>query len=128
MVKLWLSLVLIYLLVFTAAPVLASARPDKQAQTTDEIRAKIGRMGIGRRARVKIRLKNGTKLKGYLEQVGESEFVIKDNDRGASVLYGDVASVEENRGRATGKTIALWAGLGLGVLAALAAIGLAHAD
>ena len=130
MVKIWLSLLLVYLLVFTAAPVLASAQPDKQARTTGQVREKVGRLGTGERARVTVRLKNGTKLKGYIERVGENEFVLKDKDTGASlnVPYNDVVSIEENEGRSTGKKIAIWAGVGFGALLLLAAIGLAHAD
>ena len=47
MIKILVSLMLAYLLVFTAAPVLARARPDKQDESVEQVRTKIERLGIG---------------------------------------------------------------------------------
>jgi hypothetical protein len=129
MLKIWLSLVLIYVLVFTAAPVLAGSSRDKQAQTDAQIKAKIARLGVGRKARVTIRLKNGTKLRGYIEQAGENEFVLKDKDTGAPVrvLYEDVARVEDNRGRSVVKNIAIGTGIIGGIILACLALGYIYA-
>lgn len=128
MVKIWLSLLLIYVLVFTAAPVLAGSSPDKQAQTEAQIKAKVARLGTGTRASV--RLKNGTKLKGYIQQAGDTGFVLKDKETGAPVqlLYSDVAKVGDDKGRSLGKKIAIGFGIGFGALLALVAIGFATAD
>jgi hypothetical protein len=122
MVKIWLSLMLIYALVFTAAPVLAGS--SKEAQTTEQIKAKIARLGIGERARATVRLKNGTKLKGYIQQAGENEFTLKVKDTGAvvQVLYDDVARVEDNRGRSVVKNIAIGTGIVFGVMLAAMAL------
>ena len=124
MVKIWLSLVLIYVLVFTAAPVLAGSSPDKQAQTGEQIKAKVARLGVGKKARARIRLKNGTKLKGYIEQAGENEFVLKDTDTNAPVqlLYTDVARVEDNGGRSLVKNIAIGTGIVGGIMLAAMAL------
>jgi hypothetical protein len=115
MVKVWLSLMLVYLLVFTAAPVLAGSKADGQAQTPEQIKAKIGQLGVGAKARATIKLKNGTKLKGYVERSGESEFVFRDKETGtsASVLYTDVAKVDANKGHSTAKAIGIGAGIGV---------------
>lgn len=128
MLKIWLSLLLIYVLVFTAAPMLADTSQDKQAQTESQIKSRIARLGTGSRASV--RLKNGTKLKGYIQQAGDTGFVLKDKETGAPVqlLYSDVAKVLDDEGRSLGRKIAIGIGIGFGALLALAAIGLAHAD
>src|SRR5215213_3846838 len=125
MIKIWLSLLLVYVLVFTAAPVLAGSSPDKQAQTEEQTKTKIARLGTGERARVSVRLKNGTKLKGYIQQAGDTEFVLKNKETGAPVqlLYSDVAKVGDDRGRSLGKKIAIGFGIGFGVLLAMVAIG-----
>jgi hypothetical protein len=130
MVKIWLSLVLVYVLVFTAAPVLVGSPSDRQAQTLEQVREKIGRLGVSEKARVIIRLRNGTKLKGYIQQAGENEFVLNDKEMNAPVhvLYDDVARVEDNRGGSLRKKIGIGAVVFLGVMMTLAAIGLAHAD
>jgi hypothetical protein len=124
MIKILVSLMLAYLLVFTAAPVLAGARPDKQDESVEQVRTKIERLGIGEKARATVRLKNGTKLKGYIDQVRSDDFVLKDRNTGApvNILYSDVAKVESNRGHSTAKTIALGAAIGVGVV--LAVLGL----
>ncbi|HEX8773425.1 MAG TPA: hypothetical protein VF735_07430 [Pyrinomonadaceae bacterium] len=128
MIKIWLSLLLVYVLVFTAAPVLAGSARDKQAQTEEQIKTKVARLGKGSRASV--RLRNGTKLKGYIQQAGDTGFVIKDTETGAPVqlLYSDVAKVGDDRGRSLGKKIAIGMGIGFGALLALVAIGFANAD
>lgn len=130
MVKIWLSLLLVYVLVFTAAPALAGTLPDKQAQTEAQIKAKIARLGTGEGARARVRLKNGTKLKGSIQQAGDTGFVLKDKETGAPVqlLYRDVARVGDDQGRSPGKKIAIGMGIGFGALLTLAAIGFATAD
>ena len=130
MIKILVSLMLMYLLVFTAAPVLASARPDKQDESVEQVRAKIERLGIGEKARATIRLKNGTKLKGFIDQVRSDDFVLKDRDTGAptTILYRDVSKVESNRGHSTAKTIALGAAIGVGVVLAVLGILISSLD
>jgi hypothetical protein len=130
MLKIWLSLLLVYVLVFTAAPVLAGTRAKKQAQTVEEVKAKVARIGTGVKARVNVRLNNGTKIKGYIEQSGEQEFTVRDKDTGASVRvpYTDVAKVEERKGHSTAKWVAIGAGIGAGTLLAIIAITIAHLD
>ncbi len=113
MLKIWLSLVLIYVLVFTAAPVLARS----QTQSVEQIKAKVAQLGTGQKARATVRLKNGTKIKGYIEQSSDQEFTLRDKDTGSSVrvLYQDVAKVEERKGHSTAKWIGIGAGIGAGV-------------
>ena len=130
MLKIWLSLVLIYALVFTAAPVLAGTRAQEQAQSAEQVKAKVAQIGTGKKARATVKLKNGTKLKGYVEQSGEQEFVLRDKETGGPVrvLYTDVAKVEERKGHSTAKWIGIGAGIGAGALLAIIAITISHLD
>lgn len=130
MLKLWLSLTLIYLLVFTAAPVLARSRPGPQADSVEQIRMKLERIGTGEKARATVRLKNGTKHKGFIYQMGASDFILKDRKTLAPVqiLYSDVAKVESNRGHSTAKWIGIGAAIGVGAFLAIIGISLAHLD
>ncbi|HVG32276.1 MAG TPA: hypothetical protein VM911_04320 [Pyrinomonadaceae bacterium] len=131
MIKLWLSLTLIYLLVFTAAPVLARAKPGKQqADSVEQIKMKLERIGTGEKARATVRLKNGTKLKGFIYQMGASDFVLKDKKTLAptQILYSDVAKVESNRGHSRAKWIGIGAAIGVGAFLAILGISLAHLD
>jgi hypothetical protein len=131
MIKLWLSLTLVYLLVFTAAPVLARSKPpQQQADSVEQIKLKLERIGVGENARATVRLKNGTKLKGYIIQMGASDFVLKDKNTNAPVqiLYGDVARVESNRGHSRAKWLGIGIGIGVGVFLAIIGIAFTQLD
>ena len=128
MIKLWLSLTLVYLLVFTAAPVLARSRPRSQADSVEQIKMKLERIGVGEKARATVHLKNGTKLKGYIYQMGASDFVLKDKKTLAptQILYTDVARVESNKGHSRAKWIGIGAAIGVGAF--LAILGIAFSQ
>lgn len=130
MIKFWLSLTLIYLLVFTAAPVLARSKHGPQADSVEQIRMKLERIGVGEKARATIRLKNGTKLKGYIYQMGASDFTLKDKKTLAPVqiLYSDVERVESNKGHSKAKWIGIGVAIGVGAFLAIIGITLAHLD
>jgi hypothetical protein len=77
-----------------------------QAETLDDAqlvvktRASILRMGTGEKARVEIKLRDETKLKGYISQAGADSFTLTDARTGASstVAYSDVAQVKRTGG------------------------------
>jgi hypothetical protein len=122
MLKIMVSLVLIYALLFTAAPVLASSQAD--TQSTEQVKAKVEQIGTGERARANVRLKNGTKLKGYIQKAGDTEFVLNDKDKGTSttLLYSDVAKIERRKGHSTAKWVGIGVGIGAGAFLAILAI------
>ncbi|HEX8922809.1 MAG TPA: hypothetical protein VF766_15140 [Pyrinomonadaceae bacterium] len=130
MIRILVSLMLAYLLVFTAAPVLAGTRPDKQDESVEQVRAKIERLGIGEKARATVRLKNGTKIKGYIDQVRSDDFVIKDRNTGApmNILYSDVSKVESNKGHSTAKMLGIGIAIGVGVVLAIIGITISSLD
>ncbi len=130
MFKKWLSLPLTGLLVFIigARPVCAASQAGDDAQTTEQVKVKIVRLGIGEKARATVKLKDGTKLKGYISQAGENDFTIRDKktDAPTTVSYRDVAKVESNRGHSTAKHIGIGIGIGVGAFLAILAITFAN--
>jgi preprotein translocase subunit SecF len=125
MMKTLLSLFIAVLVVggTVSQPALAS-QGDRQVPTVEAVKSKIARQGIGSKAKVTIRLKNGTKVKGYVAQAEENDFVIRDRktDAPTTIRYEDVLKVEENRGHSTARNIAI--GVAVGVGAVLAVIGI----
>ncbi|MGI8917943.1 MAG: hypothetical protein ACR2H6_05015 [Pyrinomonadaceae bacterium] len=123
--KTFLSLLIAALMVSgtVSQPALA-AQSKSQAPTVEAVKSKIARQGIGSKAKVTIRLKNGTKVKGYVAQAGEEDFVIRvrKTDAPTTISYGDVLKVAENRGHSTARNIAI--GVAVGVGAVLAVIGI----
>ncbi len=77
--KTLLSLLIAALMVSgtVSQPALA-AQSKSQVPTVEAVKSKVARQGIGSKAKVTIRLKNGTKVKGYVAQAGEEDFVIRD--------------------------------------------------
>lgn len=130
MIKILVSLILVYLLIFTAAPVLASPRPGSQQQSVEQVRMKVAQLGIGEKAKATVRLKNGTKLKGFIDQIRSDDFVLKDRNTGApvNILYSDVAKVESNKGHSTAKMIGIGVAIGVGVVLAIIGITISSLD
>ena len=94
----------------------------------EEVKSKVARLGVGAKAKATIRLKNGTKVKGYIAQAGEDDFVMRNRktDAPTTIRYEDVLKVEDNKGHSTARNIAI--GVAVGVGAALAVLGLVIAS
>lgn len=110
-------------------PVLAS-QGKSQVPTVEAVKSKIARQGIGAKAKATIKLKNGTKVKGYVAQAGEEDFVMRDRktDAPTTIRYEDVLKVEENRGHSTARNIAIGVAVGVGAVLAIIGITIAHLD
>ena len=125
MFKKYLSLALVFLLanVLTAVPALAGPKSSGQAQSIEQIKTKLAKIGVGEKARATVRLKDGTKIKGYVAEVRDTEFVMRDRktNEPRTVSFQDVAKVESNRGHSTARNLGLGIGIGaaavLGILA-----------
>ena len=103
---------------------------DQQAALVEKVKVKIAKLGVGAKAKATIRLKDGSKTKGYIAQAGENDFVIRDRktDAPTTIRYADVAKVEENQGHSTARNIAIGVGIGVGALLLAIAISIAHLD
>jgi hypothetical protein len=129
MFKKYLSLALVALLanVLMAVPAFARARSSSsssQVQSVEQIKIKLAKIGVGEKARATVRLKDGTKIKGYVAEVRDTEFVIRDrktNDA-RTVSYQDVAKVESNRGHSTARNLGLGIGIGAAAVIGILAI------
>jgi len=115
------------LLVVTASQ---PATAQERGRTPEEIKIKIGRLGVGEKAKATIRLKDGTKTKGYIYRAGEEDFIIRDRktDAPTTIRYADVAKVGSNKGHSMARNIAIGVGIGAGALLAILAIAIASLD
>ena len=113
-----------------AAAVAAKTQLEKDAQTLEQVKVKVARLGVGDKARVTVKFKDGTKLKGYISQTKDSEFIVRDRKTDAPnvVLYRDVARVDSNRGHSTARNVAIGAGVGVGAFLTLIAVTIATLD
>jgi len=131
MFRTFLSLVLIGLLAqgLNAAPVTATQN-NTDAQSVEKVRLKLAKVGLGDKAKVTVRMKDGRKIKGFVTQAGASDFTIRDRKTGdpTLILYNDVSKVEDNRGHSTLRNVLIGVGVGVGAFLALIAITIAHYD
>lgn len=112
------------------APEVVGQQAVTEPSTLEKIKIDVNRLGTGDKARAKITLRNGTKLKGYIARQDEDSFVLRNRktDAPTTVLYADVVKVERNKGHSTARNIAIGVGIGVGALLAIIAIALAHLD
>jgi hypothetical protein len=113
-----------------AAAVVAKTQAERDAQTLEEVKVKVARLGVGEKARVTVKFKDGTKLKGYISQVKDEEFIVRDRktDAPTVVLYRDVARVESNRGHSTARNVAIGTAIGVGSVLTVLGLLLASLD
>lgn len=114
-----LSLVLSGALLFMlcATPnTFASSKEEKAAELAARVKADIAKLGTGPDARIAVKLRDKTKVAGFISQIGADSFVITDLKNGATTTV-PYPSVTQAKGKnlSTGATIAIAVGIAVGV-------------
>jgi hypothetical protein len=119
MFKQLISLLLISLLVNlgTAGITYAATETEKNVRFAGKVKTNIFKLGTGQAARVKVKLRDKTKLEGYISAADEKTFTITDLKTGAAttVDYPQVKSVKGNN-LSTGAKIAIGVGIAAAVI------------
>jgi hypothetical protein len=127
MFKKVLCLVLVGFLLGVAGvrPAYAGAREEKETRLAEKVKKGISKLGTGAAARVEVKLRDKTKLKGYVSEAGEDSFVIVDEKTSAisRVPYSQVQQVKGNN-LSTAAKIAI----GVGIILLPIAIALFYAS
>lgn len=114
MFKKALSLLLVGFLLSVAGGRLAYAGPreEKETRFAEKVKEGIAKLGTGEKARIEVRLRDKTKLKGYVSEAGANSFVIVDEKTSATstVTYAQVQRVKGNN-LSTAAEIALGVGV-----------------
>jgi hypothetical protein len=107
---------------FNAAPT-----PKDPVPQAEKIKMKVAKMGTGEKAKAKIKLRSGEKLKGYISSAGENDFVLTDKKSGktTTIAYADVDEVGKP-GLSQGTKIALIVVVAVVATAAILAIVVVH--
>jgi hypothetical protein len=97
-------------------PVAAFSNAEKEVRFAGKVKAGIEKVGSGHDARVEIKLRDKTRVKGFVSEIGENDFVVTDAKTGASnkVAYANVAQVKGNN-LSTGAKIGIGIGIGAGI-------------
>src|SRR4029079_17314929 len=89
---------------------------EKDTRLSKKVRAAVLELGTGQTTRVYIKLRDKTRLTGYITEIGESSFVVTDltSAEATTVSYPDVVQVKGNN-LSTGAKIAIAAAIIAGV-------------
>ena len=105
MLRRYLSLILVVLLIYTASAetVFAQSAAGPQASFAEQVKQNIQRLGVGREARVRVKLHDGTVLAGYVSQTGADSFTLIERRTNAptTVPYAQVKQISGGN-RSTG--------------------------
>ena len=123
MLKTFLAFFVSGLLLLAVAVQPANAATQNSAGT-EQIKSQVARLGVGAKAKATVRLNNGTKLKGYISQANEDDFVLRDRktDAPTTIRYADVAKVDSNKGHSMARNVAIGVAIGVGAVVATLAI------
>ncbi|HEY8185904.1 MAG TPA: hypothetical protein VIF64_07530 [Pyrinomonadaceae bacterium] len=110
-------------------PIAASSNPEKERRFTEKVRVGIEKLGVGRDTRVEVKLLDKTRLKGYISEINENDFVVTDVITGASntVAYADVRQIKGNN-LSTGAKIAIGVGVAVGLIVLISWLIATHRD
>jgi len=100
MFKTVLSLVLALFLfsVEGVTPAHADLTKEKETRFAEKVKEGISKLGTGAEARIEVKLRDTTKLKGYIVEASDESFVIADEKTSSTcrVAYSQVKQVKGN--------------------------------
>jgi hypothetical protein len=104
-------------------PATAKSKEEKQAQLTQKVKIEISKLGVGRDARVEVKLQDRTKLAGYISETKDDSFILTDPKTGAAtpVAYADVTQIKGHN-LSTGAKVAIGVAIGVAVVVIVLAI------
>ncbi len=120
--KLRISLLFMLAVLINSQFMLAQAKGGK---SPEQLKAEVLERGTGEKAKVKVKLRNGPEVRGYISNANQDTFDIHGkNGETVTLAYADVISVHKP-GMSTGVKIGIGAGVAALLIAAAAASALA---
>ena len=114
------------LLQAAALPAFGATSAEKEAKRAEKVRTQLAKLGTGTDARVRIQLRDKTKLEGYVSAADADTFSVTDGKgHTTAVPYQQVKKAQGNN-LSTGAKIAIGIGIGIGVLIIIALIAANH--
>lgn len=124
MLKKLLSFMLVGLLAQAAsAPAVARTLTSKESRFAERVREGVAKLGVGPQARVKVKLRDKTRLEGYVSEAREDYFVVADAKTGAAVNvpYPQVKQVKGHN-LSTKAKVAIGVGIAVAVIVVIAIV------
>ncbi|MGC2235295.1 MAG: hypothetical protein WA584_03990 [Pyrinomonadaceae bacterium] len=122
MIKKFTSLMLIGLLLNLALYSTAKANnTEKEARIALQVKNEISKLGTGEAAKIKVKLRDKTKLSGYVSEIGEDSFTVIDKQTGnaTQISYTQVKKAS-GKNHLNGRKILIGIGIAMFVLMCIA--------
>lgn len=118
--KLRISLWLAAVVLINSQVMMARA---KALASPDQVKADVFKRGTGEKAKVKVKLRDGSEVRGYVSKADDQSFEVQEkNGKSVTIAYGDAVSVRKP-GLSKGAKIGI--GVGVGAAAFFAVIAAA---
>ena len=107
-----ISLIVLLINLVGVTPAYAVSKEEKQARFAEKVKANVLKLGTGEATRVKVKLRDKTKVEGYISAVDGESFTVTDMKTGTAttIAYPQVKSVKGNN-LSTGAKIAIGVGI-----------------
>lgn len=101
----------------------AKSSDKEQVKFAEKVKTNILKLGVGQDARVEVKLRDKTKMAGYISEVNADSFMVTDlkTSSTTTIAYMDVAQVKGHN-LSPGAWIAIGIGIGVGVIFLILAI------
>ena len=101
-----LSISTVLLCVLCSTPAAAVSHEDDQAKVAAKVKSAVAKLGTGPDARIEVKLRDKSKLKGYIREADAESFVLVDDTTGDStqITYPQVKQAK-GRNRLSGDKI-----------------------
>src|SRR4051812_17810960 len=88
--------ILIAILIFQFLFIAPSFGQNSNVETESaKIKADLAKRGTGEKSKVKIKLRDGREIKGYVAELNKDDFVIANSKNRTTIAYTDVAQVKK---------------------------------
>ena len=87
----------------------AQTQNNREDENLRKVKTNVAKIFGGKRGKVTVKYKNGTKIKGYITEVKDENFSVSNSKTGniTVVQYADVESVNKNAGLPTAAKVGL---------------------
>jgi hypothetical protein len=111
------SVILTALLMQAAiVPAFAATKAEKEAKRVAKVRAELSKLGTGKDARVKLELRDKTKVEGYLSAATEDHVAVTDDKGNTTVVAYPQVKTAQGNNLSTGAKIAIGIGIGVAIV------------
>jgi len=103
---------------------------DKSAKLTAKIKTKVAKYGTGEKAKVKVELRNQTKIKGYISTIEDDSFTVTDKKTGTAtkIEYAQVKKVMNGSGLSTTAKIGIAVAIAVPLTVLLTLFGIRYCN